>query len=63
MAFENLHLLTSRIAVVICKRVLVHGGYYHFRKLAHSPRYSPASVGLGERIIDFDRTPALSIIV
>ena len=35
---------------------------YHSRKLAHSPSYSPASVG-GEGIIPFDRTPALSAVV
>ena len=60
MKFENLHLLILQIAVVIRKRVLVQGKYYRYRKLAHNLSYSPADVELGEGIIAFDRTPALS---
>ena len=51
MVFEILHILISRIAVVICMRVLVQGGYYCSRELAQNSSYLPASVRLGEGII------------
>ena len=64
MVLETLHLLTSHIAVVICKQVLVQGGYYRYRKLAQSLLSNlPAGVELGEAIITFGRTSGLSKVV
>ena len=51
MVFENLLLLISRIAVVVCMRVLVQRGYHLCRKPTYSPNYLSASVQLDEGII------------